>query len=360
MIIQPPSTYCFMKDLKYVCAYTIPITAIIGIWFQGAYTYLTPIYTFGIIPLFELFTNSSTQNLSDEESSLKSKKKIFNWMLYLNLPIVYGVVLLTLYTTTYSELATYEIVGIVFSTGIVLGANGINVGHELGHRFTFERFIGKALLLPSLYMHFYIEHNFGHHQKVGTKEDPATARYNQPVYLFWFTSAFGQYISAWKIQSTLLKQNKSSLLSSKNDMFWYLVITAIYLAIILYFFGIFGTLIAVLCGMVGFLLLETINYIEHYGLIRKKTSSGRYERVREIHSWNSNHTLGRIILYELTRHSDHHHRASKKYQLLDHHDQSPQLPFGYPTSMVLALIPPIWFLVMNRRVPREMKNHIKD
>ncbi len=345
-----------MKDLKYLFAYTIPICALIGIWFQGIFTYLTPLYAFGFIPIVELFTHSSTTNYSKDQKQERSKQRIFDWMLYLNLPIIYSIVFITLYISTTQVLATYELVGIIVSTGIVLGSNGINVGHELGHRPTYERFIGKALLLPSLYMHFYIEHNFGHHLKVATKEDPATAKYNQPVYFFWITSTFGQYISAWKIQSKLLSQEQESFFSIKNDMLWYHVFTSFYFISITILFGFFGLQIALLSGVVGFLLLETINYIEHYGLRRTKLSSGRYERVREIHSWNSNHTLGRITLYELTRHSDHHHRASKKYQLLDHHDQSPQLPFGYPTSMVLSLFPPIWFLIMNKRVPVAMKN----
>ncbi len=343
-----------MKDLKYICAFTIPILALIGLWLQGIYTYITPIYTFGLVPLIELFTPSPKYNLNNEERLSKSKQKIFDWMLYFNLPIVYGILFASLYITTTTPMQRYEIIGIIFSTGIVLGTNGINVGHELGHRFTKERFIGKALLLPSLYMHFFIEHNFGHHLHVATKEDPATAKYNSPVYLFWITSSLGQYINAWKIQRNLLQKRKHSFLSIYNDMFWYMPITALYLFTIFIVFGYQGLQIAVFSGIVGFLLLETINYIEHYGLIRLKTSSGRYERVREIHSWNSNHAFGRILLYELTRHSDHHHRASKKYQLLDHHDKSPQLPFGYPTSMVLSLIPPLWFWIMNKRVPREM------
>ncbi len=345
-----------MKDLKYICAYTIPFMAIIGIWLQGIYTYLTPIYAFGLIPILELFTNSSTKNVNDKHKILQSKKRIFDWMLYINLPIVYGLLFYGIFTCTTSNLDTYEVIGIIISLGIVLGSNGINVGHELGHRFTNERYIGKVLLLPSLYMHFYIEHNFGHHLNVATKEDPATARYNQPIYLFWITSTIRQYINAWKIQFKLLKQNNQAFLSIKNDMLCYFFITLLYLTTVTYFFGFLGFLVAFLSGVTGFLLLETINYIEHYGLVRRKTSSGRYERVREIHSWNSNHTLGRIMLYELTRHSDHHHRASKKYQILDHHDKSPQLPFGYPTSMVLSLFPPLWFLIMNKRVPREMKN----
>lgn len=344
-----------MNDLKYLAALTIPLSAAIGLTFQGVWCFLTPVYSFGIIPLLEMILPIDDSNYSETELKNKKVNTLFDWMLYLNLPIVYGLIIWSLITVTSTPLDTFEIIGLVLSVGMVLGTNGINVAHELGHRQTTnERFIGKALLLPSLYMHFYIEHNHGHHLHAATKEDPATARYNQNVYSFWFTSTIRQYLSAWHIQMKLLKNNNQSFFSLKNDMFWYLVIQFIYLFTIFFMFGATGLLFAVAAGVTGFLLLETVNYIEHYGLLRSKTSSGRYERVRENHSWNSNHVVGRIVLYELTRHSDHHYKSSKKYQILECHEESPQMPFGYPTSMVLALIPPLWFRIMNKRVPQAM------
>lgn len=344
-----------MKDLKYLAAFSIPIVAFIGLYLKGYWTFLAPFFAFGIIPILEVIFPLDSKNLTLEEADYQIKKTFFDWLLYLNLPIVYGLVAFGLYQTSTTVLTTFEWVGTILSVGIVLGVNGINVGHELGHRLTTnERFLGKALLLPSLYMHFYIEHNFGHHLHAATPEDPATARYNQPLYSFWITSVSRQYINAWKIQKTLLNNNDRSFFSFKNDMFWFTVFQTLYLILIVLFFGKLGLLFAVSSAVVGFLLLETVNYIEHYGLLRLKTKSGRYERVKEIHSWNSNHIIGRIVLYELTRHSDHHYKSSKKYQVLDCHDESPQMPFGYPTSMVLALVPPLWFKIMNKRVPKEM------
>lgn len=344
-----------MKDLKYLAAFSIPVVAIIGLLLKGPFVFLTPVYAFIIIPLLELVFPVDTYNISKEEADNKLKNKLFDWLLYLNLPIVYGLIVFSLLTVSNSSLPTYEFVGCIISVGIVLGVNGINVAHELGHRQTSnERFIGKALLLPALYMHFYIEHNFGHHLHAATKEDPATAKYNQTVYAFWITSVFRQYSNAWRIQMMLLKNQNQSFLSIKNDMFWYTILQLVYLGFVFYAFGVYGFMFAIFAGITGFILLETVNYIEHYGLLRLKLPSGRYERVREIHSWNSNHVIGRIVLYELTRHSDHHYKTSKKYQILDCHDESPQMPFGYPTSMVMAMLPPLWFAVMNKRIPREM------
>ncbi|WP_298893639.1 alkane 1-monooxygenase [uncultured Psychroserpens sp.] len=344
-----------MKDLKYLAAFSIPIVALISLYFKGTLVYLTPVYAFVIIPVLELIFPVDTYNLNSEEADSKLKRKLFDWLLYLNLPVVYSLVFYGAYVASFSVIETYELVGVILSVGIVLGVNGINVAHELGHRqATNERFIGKALLLPSQYMHFYIEHNFGHHLHAATPEDPATARYNQTVYSFWVTSIFRQYLSAWRIQRTLLKNNHQKVFSVKNDMLWYIIFQVCYLVVMFYVFGVLGLLFAFAAAVVGFLLLETVNYIEHYGLMRLKTKSGRYERVKEMHSWNSNHVIGRIVLYELTRHSDHHFKSSKKYQTLDCHDESPQMPYGYPTSMVLAMLPPLWFKIMNKRVPKEM------
>lgn len=204
-------------------------------------------------------------------------------------------------------------------------------------------------------MHFYIEHNFGHHAHAATKEDPATAQYNQSLYSFWMTSTIRQYINSWKIQRKLLKSDNKLFLSFKNDMLFYTIFQLSYAGLVFLYFGGLGLGFVLGSGVIGFLLLETVNYIEHYGLKRYKMPSGRYERVRECHSWNSNHVVGRIVLYELTRHSDHHYKSSKKYQTLDYHDISPQMPYGYPTSMVLSFIPPLWFDIMNKRIPKEMR-----
>ena len=346
-----------MRDLKYLAALTIPLSAIISLYFKGVWSYFTPVYTFVLIPVLEIVFPEDHHNLDREEKTSKSGNRLFDWMLYLNLPIVYSLIVIYLISITSADLALYETLGLMLSLGIVLGANGINVGHELGHRQKSpERFLGKILLLPSFYMHFYIEHNFGHHAQAATREDPATARLNQTVYSFWFTSVFRQYISAWKLQMQLLKKQAKPFLSFKNDMFWYLILQTIYLLALYYSFGVQVIPFIIGAGVVGFLLLETVNYIEHYGLLRKRLPSGRYERVREIHSWNSNHIIGRIVLYELTRHSDHHYKSSKKYQLLDCHEQSPQMPFGYPTSMVLSFFPPLWFKTMNPRIPDSMKD----
>ena len=202
----------------------------------------------------------------------------------------------------------------------------------------------------SLYMHFFIEHNLGHHKNVGTNLDPASAKLNQNLYNFWFTSTIGQYKNAGGIQ--LKKLSGHNFFSLKNEMLIYSLIQIVYLFLLFLVWGFSGLFYGVTVAVISFLMLETINYIEHYGLRRSRLPSGRFERVNPSHSWNSNHQIGRIVLYELTRHSDHHYKSSKKYQHLENIVESPQLPYGYPASMLLASLPFLWFSIMNKHIEK--------
>ena len=347
-----------MRDLKYLFAYTVPVTAFISFESIGLGTYVSVMYTFIALPFLDLLTGEKSKNLSTEEVTIKKTNWVFDGVLYLNLPIVLGLLWLIFSKIQTQDYATYELIGLGLSAGILLATNAINVAHELGHRTPyFERLMSKCLYMPCLYMHFYIEHNFGHHMNVATPKDGATAKYNQTVFSFWVTSVTKQYVDAWTHQMKLLKTQKRSFFSVKNDMLWYHLIQPAYIFGVFYFFSLDVMLFAIAVGVVSFLFLESINYIEHYGLRRFKTPSGRYERVQPHHSWNSNFKIGRIVLYELTRHSDHHFKSSKKYQLLNSYEQSPTLPLGYPASILLSLIPPLWFKIMNPLVPEKMKKN---
>ena len=276
-----------MKDLKYLFAYTVPISVYISFMSTGIWTYSTVFYVFILLPILDFLLGESKENFSKEDASHLNKKWIFDIMLYFNVPIIFGLLYIVFSSFQLNDYNVFETVGLAFSTGLLLSINGINVAHELGHRKPYyERFLSKLLYMPCLYMHFYIEHNFGHHLHVATPEDGATAKYNQSVYSFWFTSVTKQYFDAWKNQKTLLKTKNISFISIKNDMIWYHLIQPLYLFVIYYLFSFEVMIFALAVGIISFLFLECINYIEHYGLQRLKLASGRYERVQPHHSWN--------------------------------------------------------------------------
>lgn len=340
-----------IKALKYLLVFIIPVLFAVGIWQGGWLTFAALLFAFGAIPLAELLFAPDASNIGTAEREMRKHDPIYDAMLFLVLPAVFGSVVAYLFSLKQGSWATYEVVGLTMSLAVVLGGLGINVAHELGHRQNrLSQTVAKALLLPSGYMHFFIEHNYGHHKNVSTYEDPASARFNETLYHFWLRSTFYSYLSAWHIMKNKLQRSGDSFWSLKNEMLLFQVIQLGYWALILFFFGWKITLAYSIAAIGGFLLLETVNYIEHYGLARQKLSDLRYERVRPSHSWNSNHVVGRLMLFELSRHSDHHFQPAKKYQTLEHHEDSPQMPTGYPGMMLLSAVPPLWFAVMNKRI----------
>lgn len=344
-----------MKSAKYLLSFSIPFVVGVSFFYDGWLSFFPLIYAFGIIPFMEILISASDKNLKNLERETAAKDKLYDWLLYLTVPLQYLFLLWFLFLLNKEPAFSQEFWGRILSFGLLCGVLGINVAHELGHRTNGkEQGLAKLLLYTSLYAHFFIEHNKGHHKNVATKEDPASARYNEMLYFFWFRSIINSYISAWRIENKRLERLKKNRFSLENEMWQFTLVQALLIGIIAVLMP-WAIVIGFICAaFFGILLLETVNYIEHYGLKRKKIGKYRYENVEPLHSWNSNHLVGRVMLFELTRHSDHHANSHKKYQLLDNYDDNPQLPTGYPGMMLLATLPPLWFLVMNPKVKRQL------
>lgn len=339
-----------IATLKYLSVLSLPVLAYVSFTHTGWWTFLPMVEAFAIIPVLELFFDPDPANVSEEEEEIRKEDPVYDILIYLVVPVQLFFVVFFLQSMQQPGLDTLTICGRITSMGLLCGVMGINVAHELGHRRkAYEQWMSKVLLLTSLYMHFFIEHNRGHHKNVSTKEDPSSARMGESLYAFWIRSVVYSYFSAWKLEAERLKKKNKSSFSLKNEMIWFQLLQLLFLTTIWYFFGMLILAYYVVAAVMGFLLLETVNYIEHYGLSRKRVEHG-YERVRPMHSWNSNHLVGRIMLFELSRHSDHHFIASRKYQVLRHMDESPQMPTGYPGMMLLATIPPLWYRIMNEKV----------
>ncbi len=340
-----------LKSLKYISPLIIFLLAWLAFTKTGWLTWSPTIYAWIFIPLSELIIQPNKKNMSRAEEELSKKDKFYDYLLYLIVLLQFISLYIFLTSLKTTSLSWWETTGRIASMGLLCATFGINVAHELGHRInTYEQFFAKALLLTSLYMHFFIEHNKGHHKNVATIKDPSSARYNESVFAFYFRTIIFSYLSAWKIANKEMKKKKISIFNWRNEMLQVQIIQLSFITIILLLFGWPITIYFFIAATIGFLLLETVNYIEHYGLQRKQNKDGTYERTMPHHSWNSNHILGRLMLFELSRHSDHHYLASKKYQILQHHEDAPQLPTGYPGSIILALFPPLWFYIMNKKI----------
>lgn len=349
----------YIAPLKYLSVLILPILSYFSFQSQGWITFIPAIFVFGFIPFLELFFKPNSKNMDEAAESNIKQQLIFDLLLYIMVPIQLLSMCFFLLSFQAIEADITTIIGRILSMGLLCGVIGINVAHELGHRSKkHEQWMAKTLLLTSLYTHFFIEHNKGHHKNVATQEDPSSARKNEWLYFFWVRSVIFSYISAWKIENERLKKSRKSVISLSNEMIQIQFLHIIFLWTIYYFFGLEIMSFYLASAIIGFLLLETVNYIEHYGLSRE-FSGNRFERVQPAHSWNSDHPVGRLLLFELSRHSDHHYIASRKYQILRHLDDSPQMPTGYPGMMLLSTIPPIWLWVMNKRIKNNFKIDIK-
>lgn len=336
---------------RYLLVLVFPAATGAAFFLSGALTFLPVIIFFGFVSLLELFISPDRANLTDGRKRDRANTRFFDILLYSLAVIQLGLLLTFLATIPQVPLASIEFVGRVLSMGMMCGLLGINLGHELGHRVeALPRRIAEFALLTSLENHFMPYHNLGHHRNAATPGDPATARRGESVYAFWFRSQIGSYIQAWQIENGRLKRRGMRRLSIRNRMLVYTIAQIALLAVILAGFGIKALGAFIAAAVIGKLLLETANYIEHYGLLRRRLANGRYERVGPEHSWNSDHPLSRAVLFELSRHSDHHFIASKHFQVLDSLPTSPQMPTGYPGMMLLSLVPPLWFRVMDRRI----------
>ncbi len=346
------------RSIKFVAPFSIFILAYFAFTSHGWIIASPLIYAFAFIPLVELLIKTNQKNMSEAEEQIAKADRLYDIWLYLMVPFQYAALLFFMVSLQDETLSNLEFAGRIAVMGLLCGTFGINVGHELGHRRNlYERNLAKALLLTSLYMHFYIEHNKGHHKNVSTTEDPSSARRGEPIYLFYFRTVVMGFFSAWKIAGEDQQKKSKPVFHFSNQMIQFQFLQLAFLVVIYLIFGLKIMVAFMAAATIGFLLLETVNYIEHYGLERKIAPSGQYERAMPQHSWNSNHILGRLMLFELSRHSDHHYLASRKYQVLRNHEEAPQMPTGYPGMMILSLIPPVWFNIMNRKIDELNKSN---
>jgi len=342
-----------IKSFKYLTPFVLYVLTLTAFNGNGLLCWLPLLYTFFLIPFAELFIKADPRNLDEVEEALAKKNKAYDFILYAAVIMQYYSLWVFFNSLKQDGLNTIDIAGRVISMGLLCATFGINVAHELGHRVNkMEQTFAKLLLLTSLYMHFFIEHNKGHHKHVATPHDPSTAKYNQSLYAFWPQTLIGTYLSAWKIANEEVEKKGKRRWSLQNEMLLFQLIQLTFVLIILYFFSVKIAILFIVAALIGGLLLESVNYIEHYGLSRTQTTEQQFERVQPHHSWNSNHIIGRLMLFELSRHSDHHYLASRKYQILRSFDNAPQMPTGYPGMILLSLFPPLWFKIMHQQIKK--------
>ena len=317
------------------------------LWWSG------PLMTFVVIPALDYLVGADSENPPESALAWLEEDRYYRWATYLYLPAQYISLVLACWFWSGGGgvvLSDIDKFGLMLTVGGI-GGVAISAAHEMGHqRAQSERWLSKVALAQTGYGQFFVEHNRGHHVRVATPQDPASSRLGENVYFFHYRSIFGSLRSAWRIERRRLARLGKRAWSLHNDVLNAWLMTIALFAALAVGFGVEVLPWLIGQAIVGVYMLETINYLEHYGLRRQQRPGGGYEQVGAAHSWNSNSVISNVFLFHLQRHSDHHANPQRRYQALRHADEAPQLPSGYATMMVLALVPPLWRRVMDRRV----------
>lgn len=331
-----------MNPWAFSAVYLFPAVFLIGLYFGGPGCLSVVAFTFVFTPVADVFLGRETR-----PAPRPGRFNLYDFWLWAWIPIHLAVMVTGILWAAGGGRSTFEVVAASLSLGLVSAGGGINIAHEFMHRN--RRWPGLASeLLMSLvaYPHFCIEHVHGHHARVATPEDPACADFGVPLYAYLPRTLFGSLVSAWRIEARRKAEGRGD--RRPRLALWTIAAFAGAWAL----GGPVGLAVMGLQSALAILVLETINYVEHYGLRRRELEPGKYERVRPRHSWNSPHRLTSAYLFNLPRHSDHHAYAARPYWQLRHYQDVPQLPAGYPTMILVALLPPLWHAIMDPRVRR--------
>jgi alkane 1-monooxygenase len=313
-------------------------------WFSG------PLFLFVVVPVADLLVPSDRNNPPEEAVPTLEADRYYRRLTYLYLPLQVAVFVWGAWMLSRGSLSVVDKLGVASSLGVV-GGVAINTAHELGHKKEeHERWYARVALAQTWYGHFFIEHNRGHHVRVATPEDPASSRLGESLWAFLPRTVAGSVRSAWHLERERLARCEKRTFSPGNDVLNAWAMSLVLWVGVLVAFGPGILPYLLLQAVFGFWLLEVVNYLEHYGMLRQRTRTGRYERVEPRHSWNSNNTASNVMLYHLQRHSDHHANPTRRYQALRDFESAPVLPTGYAGMILLATVPPLWRRVMDPRV----------
>ena len=311
-----------------------------------------------IIPALDWLFGEDAANPPDAALAGLVQDRYYSWVLYAFVPLQLAATVGGAWLAATGDLPWHHLMGLAVSVGMINGV-AINTAHELGHkRDKVDRWLARISLAPTFYGHFYVEHNRGHHKNVSTPADPASSRMGETFWAFWPRTVVGSLRSAWHLEAERLARSGKGVWSPSNENLQSWAMSVVLWGAVLAVFGWVALPFLLIQAVYGFSLLEVVNYLEHYGLLRRTLPDGRVERCMPEHSWNSNHMVTNLFLYHLQRHSDHHANPTRHFQALRHFEESPQLPAGYAAMILLAYFPPLWFAVMDKRVIRHYKGDL--
>jgi alkane 1-monooxygenase len=330
----------------------LPLPVIVlFLWSGNPWVLVAPLgISFVLIPIVDWLVGTDTSNPPEEIVPQLNVDPHYRWLIVAAIPVPFIVIAVSAWLV-----ATHSLpIGFFIAFSVVMGLYGgvsINTAHEIGHKTSkLERFLSRVVLAATGYGHFCIEHNLGHHRDVATPEDSSSARMGESVYRFMLREVPGALLRGWQVERQRLVRYGRPVWGIHNHILQSYAMTLVFQGGLILWLGWVLIPFFILHNLAAWFQLTSANYIEHYGLWRNKKPNGKYERCQPHHSWNANHLVSNLLLFQLERHSDHHANPARSYQSLRSFENLPELPAGYPTMYLLAYVPWLWFFVMDKRL----------
>ncbi|GAA5002617.1 alkane 1-monooxygenase [Acinetobacter puyangensis] len=346
-----------------------PALPVIGMGIMLSYRFapkpLKPVFALGgpivlhiVIPTIDTIIGKDPSNPDAEAIKQLENDPYYMKLVKSFIPLQYATTIYGTYLASREETPWHHRILLGISLGAISGI-AINTAHELSHKADrTDHILSHLALVPTGYNHFRVEHPYGHHKRAATPEDPASSQMGESFYAFWPRTVFGSLKSAIEIETQRLKRKGKQFWSTDNELLQGWAMSATFHATMIKIFGKRAIPFLATQAFYGISLFEIINYIEHYGLLRQKKPDGNYMRTMPEHSWNNNNIVTNLFLYQLQRHSDHHAYPTRPFQALRHFDEAPELPSGYASMLLPAMIPPLWFKMMDKRVFEHYKGDL--
>ncbi|WP_052162210.1 alkane 1-monooxygenase [Aquabacterium sp. NJ1] len=359
--------------LKYFLFHGVAIGAFASILAGGHWT------TVGLLAIVVYYVVGDAVLGDDTSTPSFGFPGILTFQLWLSLPLVAAIVFAMVWSvcpgdplgfgawvhaqTGYDILAAraattwlHHASGIVL-TILMIGIIGTIPAHELTHRTwdPISMLIGRWILAYSFDTNFSIEHVYGHHRYVSTTADPATAPRGRSVYTHILASTIKGHHSAWTIEAKRLRREGHAVFSPRNAVLRGVFMSSLLVAAAWAMGGAVATAVFVTCALGAKALLEIVNYLEHYGMVRNPDVP-----VQPRHSWNTNRRISSWSMFNLTRHSHHHAQGEVPYQDLRPMPEAPMMIGGYLTTIIAAMIPPLWHKLMIPKVLEWDRKYASD
>lgn len=341
-----------MGPAPFYISLLLPLVAWLGVEMHLSWSGIGALFAFAGLPVMDALVGRDHRSPSPQQVIDLDDRVAYRLILYIHALAQTVLIWRACEIWSSPSLQWWEGALGVLSIGSVTGGLGITIAHELSHRnAAWERRLGMLLLLQVGYAHFALEHVAGHHRNVGLRHDPATARKGESVYAFIIRCIVGSWLHVWQMEAQRLGNRGKLRYGLRNRMWWWMLGTPLLAVGIGSVYGATSAVLFICQGAFGILLLEAVNYVEHYGLVRNEVKPGVPEKFGPQHAWEARHTVSNAFLFKLQRHADHHLLPQRRYQSLRVHDESPQLPQGYPGMILLSLLPPLWRKVVHSRLP---------